>query len=195
MNYQSLHLDTGESVILEVRKHWIVFAMNGFIMILLAFVPFVFFVLIESFFPQILNLSISGNVFWLFTFFYSVWLLFLWISFFSQWTKYYLDAWYVTEKRIIIVEQCRLFVREVSNVRFDRIQDVSLSTNGILATFLGFGNIKVQTASEDNTSFTLNVVRHPEIVRKVIFSRHNISVNSDHKIDAQSNTQHVETKI
>ncbi len=185
MNYQALHLDPGEEVILVVRKHWIVFLGNAVVLSFLALLPFILFTLAKIFLPQIFQLNVSGNIYWLLTFVYTLWLLFLWISFFSQWTNYYLDAWYVTKKRIIIIEQCKLFVREVSNVRFDRIQDVSLSTNGVLATFLGFGNIKVQTASEDNTSFTLNIVRHPEIVRKVIFSQHNITPpNHNH-----SNTQ------
>jgi uncharacterized membrane protein YdbT with pleckstrin-like domain len=195
MDYKALHLDNGENVLLVVRRHWIVFLANGIILSFLAVLPPIAFSLLVILLPKVSSINIPGNDFWLFSFIYSLWLLFLWISFFSQWTKYYLDAWYVTEKRIIIVEQCRLFVREVSNVRFDRIQDVSVSINGLIATFLDFGNIKVQTASEDSSDFTLNLVRHPGEVRRVIFARHNILPDSDLQsslVSTKSNSQPLE---
>lgn len=173
MNYEALHLDPEENVILEVRKHWIVFVANGIGLLFLAFVPFAVFTIMEIFVPQAFQISLHGNIVALFSFFYSLWLLLLWISFFSQWTKYYLDVWYVTQKRIIIVDQKRLFDRQISNIRFDKVQDVSIDVDGILSTFLGFGNIRVQTASEDNTEFILNTVRNPEELRKVIFLQHN----------------------
>lgn len=173
MNYKALHLDPGENVVLEVRKHWIVFVVNGLSSLFLALIPFLFFILIKIFIPQFIDITVPGNTLAFFSFLYSLWLLVLWISFFSEWTNYYLDVWYVTEKRIIIVDQKRFFDRQISNIRFDRIQDVSINVDGILSTFLGFGNVKVQTASEDNTEFFLNTVRRPEEVRKVVFSRHN----------------------
>ena len=48
---------------------------------------------------------------------------------------------------------------------------------------LDFGDVRVQTASEDNLEFVLNVVRHPENVKKVIFERQN-KIN-----ERESNTQ------
>lgn len=189
MNYQALHLESTENVVLEVRRHWIVFVANGALMLFLALVPFITFILLEFFIPKTLNDNLPGNVFWLFTYFYSLWLLFLWISFFSQWTKYYLDVWYVTEKRIIIVDQRRLFHREIFNVRFDRIQDVSIEVNGIISTFLGFGNVRVQTASEDSKDLYLSMVRRPEEVKKIIFGLHNYKENPSSSNDVQSNTQ------
>lgn len=106
---------------------------------------------------------------------------------FIDWTKYYLDVWYVTEKRIIIVDQRKLFDRQMSNIRFDRMQDVSLNVQGVIATFLDFGNIKVQTASEDNTEFIMNTVRHPEEVRRIIFSQHNKISEKKHTPDSVHN--------
>lgn len=174
MNYTALHLDPGEQVILEVRKHWIVFVTNGIGLVFFGILPFVVFTALELFAPQIFQITLPGNSYAVFLFFYCLWLLLLWVSFFSQWTKYYLDVWYVTQKRIIIVDQKRLFDRQISNIRFDKIQDVSIDVDGIWSTFLNFGNVKVQTASEDNTEFFLNTVRKPEEVRRVIFSQHNV---------------------
>lgn len=160
-------------MILEVRKHWIVFVANGIFLLFLGVLPFVAFTFIELYSPQVLEISLHGSTFAIFTFFYSLWLLILWYSFFSQWTKFYLDVWYVTPKRIIIVDQRRLFAREISNIRFEKVQDVTIDVSGIISTFLDFGNVKVQTASEDNTEFFLSTVRRPEEVRRVIFSQHN----------------------
>ena len=173
MSYSVLNLESGEHVILEVRKHWVVFAVHALSLVLFAFIPFILYGLLKYYLPDFLLFSVKGNVPALFLFFYSLWLLVLWIAFFIDWTKYYLDVWYVTEKRIIIVDQRHLFDRAISNIRFDKIQDVVVEVNGFIPTFLKFGNIKVQTASEDNTEFTLNTVRRPEEVRKIIFNQHN----------------------
>ena len=179
MNYTPLHLDPDEHVILEVRKHWIVFAGHAVALLFAAFLPFLILVAFRLF---ILNYYISAfghapilpaNSSAVFLFFYTLWLLVLWISFFIDWTKYYLDVWYVTEKRIIAIQQRRIFDREISNLRFDKIQDVTIDIQGFIPTFLDFGNVKVQTASEDNLDFIMDTVRHPDYVRQVIFNQHN----------------------
>ncbi len=173
VKYEALHLDTGETVILEVRKHWIIFVEHILGLSLAAFMPFVIFALLEIFIPGLIDVNLPGNEYALFVFFYSIWLLILWISFFINWTKYYLDVWYVTEKRIIAIDQKRIFNREVSNVRFDKVQDVTVTVKGFIATMLDFGNIEVQTASEDNRDFKMTVVRHPQEVRRIIFNQQN----------------------
>jgi len=127
MNYGILHLNQDEHVILEVRKHWIVFVGIAVSLLVMAILPCVLFLLVKIFLPKILTAislsSLSVNFSSLFLFFYSLWLLFLWLLFFIQWTKYHLDVWYVTEKRIIDVQQKQIFDREISNLPFDKIQN------------------------------------------------------------------------
>lgn len=174
MLYKALHLEQDEKVILEVRKHWIVFMGYVFALFFAAVFPIIFVVLYKTFIPNLfINTEITGNKVALAYFFYFLWLLFLWVSLFIEWTKYYLDVWYVTEKRIIIVDQKNIFHREISNVRFEKIQDVSLEVQGFISTLLKFGNIRVQTASENSQEFYMNSVRHPEVVRKIIFGHQN----------------------
>ena len=175
-SYENLHLDPGEHVIMEVRKHWIVFAGYALSLLFSALLPCAIFVAVKIFLPHFfdaLKIPQSVNLSALFVFFYSLWLLFLWVLFFVQWTKYYLDVWYVTESRIIDVTQRKIFDREISNLRFDKIQDVTIDVDGFLPTLLGFGDIKVETAGEDNMDFIMDAVSHPEEVRRVIFSQHN----------------------
>ena len=173
MLYKALDLEPNEKVIIEVRKHWIVFAGYALILVFGAILPVVVFAALKIFIPQIFAINLPINS--LFLFLYSLWLLFLWILFFVQWTTFYLDVWYVTEKRIIIIDQKSLFHREVSNLTFDKIQDVTLEVNGLISTMLKFSDIRVQTASEDNKEFIITTVRHPEEVREIIFNHQNKS--------------------
>lgn len=173
MSYKQLHLEEGENVIFEVRKHWIVFVGQASALLFSALLPFIIFTLAKFFEVNLPKLDIPGNESALFLFLYILWVLTLWILFFLDWTKYYLDVWYVTEKRIIAIDQKKIFDREVSNLRFDKIQDVTIDVHGFIPTLLGFGNIKVQTASEDSTEFYMHSVRHPENLRKVIFTQQN----------------------
>lgn len=180
MNYKALHLDEGENVVLEVRKHWIVFVGIGLALLLAALLPIIIFTLLKILIPSILVFSLTGNILALLIFLQTLWVLGLWILFFVDWTKYYLDVWYVTEKRIIAVDQKDIFNREISNLRFDKIQDVTIGIRGFIPTMLDFGDVRVQTASEDNLEFVLSTVRHPERVKKVIFERQN-RINDTYK--------------
>jgi uncharacterized membrane protein YdbT with pleckstrin-like domain len=173
MAYDALHLGSDEHVVFEVRKHWIVFVGYALVFLFTAILPIMLFITIRIFIPQLLSINLYGNKTALFLFFYSLWLLYLWISFFIEWTKFYLDIWYVTEKRIIVIEQTGLFYRKVSNILFDKVQDVTLDINGFIPTLLKFSDIRVQTASEDNKEFIMTAVRHSEEVRRIIFSHQN----------------------
>ncbi|HBD24808.1 MAG: hypothetical protein A2566_00075 [Candidatus Zambryskibacteria bacterium RIFOXYD1_FULL_40_13] len=173
MLYRALHLEPEEKVVLEVRKHWIVFFGQAIVLLFVAILPTLILVLVKKFVPGLLQAGFLENKSAVFIFLYTLWILFLWISFFVEWTKYYLDVWYVTEKRIIIIDQKNLFHREVSNLRFNKIQDVTLEVQGFISTLLKFGNIRVQTASEDSKEFNMTSVRHPEEVRRIIFGHQN----------------------
>ncbi len=167
-----LNLETEEKIILEVRKHWIVFLGNVLGFFLSVCFPVVLYFLAENFLPSnFLKIFLEYKD--LLVFVYSIWLLFIWIFFFMQWTNYYLDVWYVTEKRIIDVDQKGIFHREISNLRFDKIQDISIEVKGFIATMLNFGDIEVQTAAEDSSEFKMRNANNPEMVRKVVFSQHN----------------------
>ena len=166
-----LNLDPGETILLEVRRHWFVFLTRNIVLVVAPFVPLV------AFFVPFIRASIISP---LGIFFYSLWFLLFWVFFFVKWTNYYLDVWFVTETRIIDVEQKSLFDREVSNLRFDRIQDISVEVHGVIATFLNFGDLHIKTAAEDS-GFFMEDAAHPEAVREVIFSRHNREAEKMHQ--------------
>ncbi|MSR73005.1 PH domain-containing protein [Candidatus Parcubacteria bacterium] len=174
----NLDLEHGESIILEVRKHWFVLLGIIFAVVFGVLIPIVLkFVVFKYNFLPLQDIFMEYE--FLLKFFYYVWVLFLWVFFFIQWTKYFLDVWYVTQKRIIDVDQKAIFRREVSNLRFDKIQDISIEVSGVIATMLNFGDIRVQTAAEDSSEFFMKGVRNPEHVRKIIFSQHNFEVKTE----------------
>ncbi len=181
-----LYLDPEEHVILEVRKHWFVFFSQAFFYVFAAVAPLFLYAGISKLLPAMVPYvsSVGG----LPLFLYCLWLLLVWISFFVQWTKYYLQVWYVTEKRIIDVDQKGLFNRTVSNLRFDKIQDITVEVRGFVSTLLNIGDIKVQTAAEDSGDFSMRMASQPDKVRSFIFSQHNTAsekfIPQKHVIDA-----------
>ena len=101
----------------------------------------------------------------------SLWLLFIWIIFFIIWTNYYLDILIITNKRIIDVNQKRLFNREISVSQLKHIEDVTTETVGIIATLLNFGNMQIQTAGEKR-EFIVKNIPNPSNVRRQIMKAH-----------------------
>jgi uncharacterized membrane protein YdbT with pleckstrin-like domain len=80
--------------------------------------------------------------------------------------SYYLDVWIITTERIIDIEQHGLFHRAVSEIAVERVQNVTVETPGFLATMLGFGNVKIQTAGEGE--FTISSVTECERAQRLI---------------------------
>jgi len=103
---------------------------------------------------------------------YSAILLIAWIIFFIIWTNYYLDVLLVTDKRIIDVEQRGFFSREISTVRLENIEDITINVSGVLATFLNYGTLKIQTAAEAR-EFIIHDVPEPNMVKSTIYDLHN----------------------
>ncbi len=180
-----LNLENGEKIILEVRKHWFVFLGNVAGFLLGIFLPIIFYVLALIFLPDILRQKILDYKS-LIIFIYSMWLLGVWVLFFIQWTNYYLDVWYITQKRIIDVEQKSIFHREISNLRFDKIQDISIEVRGFIATMLNFGDIAVQTAAEDSSDFVMINARDPQRIRKIIFNQHNFEAERPRQVKIEN---------
>jgi membrane protein YdbS with pleckstrin-like domain len=93
--------------------------------------------------------------------------LLLWMHFFAVWSDHWLDAWIVTNKRFIDIEQKGFFNRQVSSFPLERIQDVSYETHGILAMWLHFGDVRIQTASI-SSDFIMRQVPNPDFAKEQI---------------------------
>lgn len=161
--------DNDEEVIIEVRKHWFVMLGHGVGLVFLAFIPIVFYGALETFID--FEKYIAANIPALFGLIYSLWVLMLWVYFFIDWTDYYLDVLYVTNKRIVDVEQRGFFSREVIHLPYSSVQDVTCDTRGVIATFFNYGDLHIQTAGE-NRVIMLRHASQAEHARKVINDQH-----------------------
>ncbi len=158
-----LHLQEGEHIDIKSRKHWFLLFRNSVGILIVYLIPFIVWQFISS--AQGVTLPPFNPA--LLTLMASTWTLLVWAKFFALWTDYYLDIWIVTDSRIVNIDQKGLFNREVSTLRIERIQDITVEINGIVATVLGFGDVHVQTAGESE-EFLIKGIANPEHVKRKI---------------------------
>lgn len=166
-----IKLYQNETIILMRRKHWFVFFVHLLPLIFLYFLPFILWSLVQNTIEtSTVNFSLpfaGGRMHMFLTFF---WTLIVWMLCFMTWTDYYLDIWVLTNKRIIDIEQRGFFRREVSNFRYEQIQDMTVKVHGLLATFLDYGSLEVQTAGS-SAKLDIHGVAKPNELRDIIFNR------------------------
>lgn len=126
------------------RRHWFVIALDAAYLLMMSFLPFIGLFAVYVLFPQSEE-ALQNNM--PFIVFYGLaWLLFLWMFFFIIWTNYYLDTFLITNKRIIYIEQVKLFRRNASELRLEKIQDIQVKVLGIVPSLLHMGDLHIQTA-------------------------------------------------
>jgi len=149
-----------EKVVLLLRRHPFV--------ILIKLILFAFLILIPIFLNgKFFSFLYSNNLLNAFHFMTSVYYLLIWTAIFYSLTMYTLDVWIVTNRRIIDSTQRGLFNRVVSELHLSRIQDISVSTRGVIQTILKFGDLQVQTAGADE-KFKFLQIPNPEKVKNII---------------------------
>jgi len=164
---KEFELEPGEHVVIEARKHWFLFLAELLPYAILTVVPFAI--------PKLLVLAPPLAHFAAYLTFTTpitravlgVWLLVVWTGAWNAFTRYFLNAWVLTNKRIVDIKQRDYFSREVSSLFLSRVQDVTTNVVGVLPSLLGIGDIKVQTAAED-VEFVMRGIPHPEVMRDMI---------------------------
>lgn len=159
-----IEIDKDEHIVFEVRKHWLVFGTEMTFLIILALVPLLVLSFISNSGINFGRLISLVDFISLFSFFYSLWLLIIWVVGFIIWTNYYLDVWIITSKKIVDVEQYGLFKRQVSILHLEKIQDITYDVHGVLQTLFGYGDLLVQTAGSSG-SFPIKGVPNPALVQ------------------------------
>lgn len=149
-----------EKILHVIHRHWF----NMFIQYIpiLALLGVMFLSLFM--YPYIFSNFAHDGARILFYFIQTFFLLFIWIYGFVIWFDYYLDIWIITNVRVVNVEQKGLFSRQVSELKFHQIQDVSTDIKGFFPTVLNFGDITVQTAAEQSR-FLFRSVGNPYKVK------------------------------
>ncbi len=155
-----------EVIMTVIHRHWFDIATHFILIILFAGLIFASLFALPAFAAG--SGVFADQVFILFL--QNTFLLFLWMYSFLIWIDYYFDVWIITNERVINIEQKGLFVRTVSELKFSRIQDVTSEVRGMIPTILNFGDVKVQTASEEDY-FLFRQVPDPYHVKDVIMER------------------------
>lgn len=101
----------------------------------------------------------------------SLYYLFAGVTVFRAWVVFSLDAWVATTKRILNIEQKGLFSRVVSELPLDKIEDVTVMVHGVIPTLLHYGDLRIQTAGEEE-HFLFDNVPNPQKVAQQIMALH-----------------------
>ena len=167
MIFEKIQLESDEEVLSMVRRHWFFLFLHGAPLLILAGMPVVGGVIALTFFNDGVQTFLQ-NFAPHFLFVYATWLLVVWMLFASVWTDYYLDIWCVTNRRIIKIDQIALFRRKTGSFRLERMQDVNVEINGVIATLLDYGTVHVQTASADLEEFKGDFLPKPQEIKATI---------------------------
>ncbi len=156
-----------------VRRHWIALLSSLIPVAILAIAPLLVMPLLQaasSLSPALAPLATNSAMLSFFSwshFTLGLWWLFLWIGAFNAITRYFLNVWILTTKRIVEIRQPRYFNRKVSSFFLNRIQDVTSNVSGIFGTVFGFGSIHVETAGETE-AFEMHNIYDPTGFRDII---------------------------
>ncbi len=164
---EKIQLEPDETILMLVRKHWFIITLQMLSVVIVAIFPLVAFI-VFSFLPISLPVSMTGYGISMIAL-YTGWLICCWMALFGVWTNYYLDVWTITNKRLIAVDQRGLFFRNTGSFRLERLQDINVSIRGILATFLDYGDLQAETASEDR-DFVARAIPKPQELKALILS-------------------------
>ncbi|RJO60757.1 hypothetical protein C4544_04430 [candidate division WS5 bacterium] len=85
---------------------------------------------------------------------------------FYVWMTWHYDVYILTSERVIEAHQKGLFNREVKEIDLEKVQDVTYSVSGFLATLAEIGSVKIKSAS--GMEIEMKDVSKPSIVREVI---------------------------
>jgi uncharacterized membrane protein YdbT with pleckstrin-like domain len=158
--------DEGEKIIKLIHRHWFnIFKHFALILAMVAIIVGIFFYL-PALLPQAFQ---DRDMYALLLFIENTFMVFIWLYVFFIWIDYYFDIWIITDKRIVNIEQKGLFVRSVSELKYEKIQDVTTEVKGVIPTFLNYGDVFVQTAAEKER-FVFRQVPDPNRIKNLIMN-------------------------
>jgi len=159
---QLIHRKPEEKVVFYLRRHPIILVSQVLLIAALGLVPVAGYFLVSAIWPALLTGAVARPALVLLA---SGYYLSLWLFFLSNFVDYYLDAWVVTDDRVLSVEQRGLFSRTVSELDLAKIQDVTSEVKGFFPFLFNYGSVFIQTAAEVER-FDFEQVPRPHEVRK-----------------------------
>lgn len=151
--YNFKEISAGEKISSVIHRHWFDI-LRHFLVFFVLISALVGGVMVFPLFSSEAGMAGGGVAFF---FVGSFLTLLIWIYMFLIWIDYYFDIWIVTSERIINIEQKGLFVRHVSELKLQNIQDVTTEVEGLIPTVLNYGDVHIQTAAEQERFIFRNV--------------------------------------
>ncbi|MFA5270083.1 MAG: PH domain-containing protein [Patescibacteria group bacterium] len=147
-----------EEVILILQRHWFVLAWP-----FLKGILFIAFALIMPAIGKVGFYIFNSGVI---AFVYIVWLIF-WVSYLAyEYINWYRDRFIITNQRIVNIDQRSMFSRRVSELEFDRVQDIAHEVRGVFAAALNFGDVIIQSAGSKD--MTIQDIARPAELQDII---------------------------
>src|SRR3989344_4724735 len=121
-------LEQGEHLVLTARKHWLVFLFQNIGFFIAAVLPFVVMGIFDArIFAYLAQSGLSGaqaNALTMFA--VCAWELIILSVFAVALTNYFLDIVFVTNKRIIDIDQKGLFARDFAVMPIEQMKDIKI---------------------------------------------------------------------
>lgn len=172
-----LNLHPEEEIKLVIRRHWGGFISTILIALTMAVFPIILIVFAELAFTQFIDqvrpiivLATTGYLIFVLTFL------------FGAWINYYYDIVFVTNERIINVNQAGLLSRQTSELSLEQVQNVSAEINGAFQTIFNYGILVIETAGEGTSDdpnrpglqgyFTISDLPDPNRLARIILELH-----------------------
>ena len=148
------HLKNDEEPVRIVRKYWITLVGPLSVSALCSIAPFFFLV-------PLFRLGSLGVAFFVILAVTGL------LIFFRSLYVYSLNAFLITNKRIIDIDQHGFFRKTVSESSYQSIQDVSVRFHGIFQTVFHYGSILIQTAGS-TANLEIFDAKNPEAVQDIV---------------------------
>jgi membrane protein YdbS with pleckstrin-like domain len=155
-------LQPGERQVLLCHRHWIALYPQLLLDLLIGAVPAALLLWATSKADRTLATQVALAV-------SAVWVALMLVRAYFHWYRYHHDIWLISDQRLIDSQRRNWFHRAVSSADLVDIQDVAMQREGILQTALDFGDLNVQTASEQQR-FVLSKIPDPAAVLTILDS-------------------------
>lgn len=156
-------IDSNDEILYVIHRNWFYLLSQYFVLAIFSLVVFAAVTFLPTFYPALFTSEFKAVT----MFVENLFMLAIWIFGFLIWIDYYFDLWVITSERIVNIEQKGLFMRRVSELRYAKIQDVTTEVNGFFPTMLNYGDVRVQTAGEEE-EFVFKSISDPYHVKSII---------------------------
>ena len=181
-------LHAGEEILLTQRRHWLPVTLELASFAVLGILPAL--LISGSFSLSYSQRLVLAGYIPSALFIYASWLMLLWIGAAIAWTNHHLDVLFVTNKRILDVDQLGLFSRDLAEIRIENVQDVHVEIKGFIPSMFNYGNLAIQSAGEQNEFKVINF-HDPHGIREAIAKAHEASLRTPAKNEVLPNISSV----